>query len=432
MYLRSLKRVLALAFVLVVGMGATTACNSKKGIVIHVAGWGDKEEIKIQQVLVDEFQKLHPGVKVEFVRIPFNDYVTKISTQFASGMAPDVMAINAEQLPAFSDRNIFLDLYPFAEKDANLNLKDFYPEAIDRYTVDGKLLGIPRDIAPINVIYFNKKAFNEAGLKFPTDKWTEAEFIKDAEALVKRDAGGKVTRWGFVDDWPIWEAWVLNHGGRLVDNVKHPTKCLLDSPEAIAGIQARADLMHKYHVMPSPSSMTAMGGMGTSDMFLNGTAAMFFGGIWKVPSLRAITTFDWDVAPFPRGPQGKAGFSMSAAGYGIVKTSKYPDLDYELVKFLAGESGQRAMARTGLAQPAMRTVAASSDFLDGQVPASKKFLLDCIKDGVYRPFDIHAEEWLYSVVGPKLDRVWSGATTAEQAMKQAVDEVNKKYYPAKK
>jgi ABC-type glycerol-3-phosphate transport system substrate-binding protein len=178
--------------------------------------------------------------------------------------------------------------------------------------------------------------------------------------------------------------------------------------------------------------MTAMGGMGTSDMFMNGTAAMFFTGIWKVPQLRSITAFEWDVAPFPSGPQGKMAFSMSAAGYGILKTSKHPDLDYELVKFLAGESGQRAMARTGLAQPAMRTIAASSDFLDGQVPASKNFLLDCIQNGVFRPFDIHAEEWLYSVVGPKLDRVWNGETTAEQAMKQAVSEVNKKYYPEKK
>jgi hypothetical protein len=44
MYLRSLKRVLVLAFVLVAGMWATTACHSKKGIVIRVAGWGDKEE----------------------------------------------------------------------------------------------------------------------------------------------------------------------------------------------------------------------------------------------------------------------------------------------------------------------------------------------------------------------------------------------------
>lgn len=410
-----------------------SACKGSKGIVIRVASWGDVEEIRIQQESMKEFEASHPGVKIDFVRIPFNDYVTKISTQFASGMAPDVMCINAEQLPAFATKDLFLDLKPFVEKDAEMNLKDFYPEAIDRYTVDGKLLGIPRDIAPVCVIYYNKDAFRAAGLKFPSDKWTQEEFLKDAEALVKYDAAGKkVMRWGFVDDWPIWQTWVLNHGGRLTDNIQHPTRCLLDSTAAVSGIQFRADLMHKYKVMPAPSSMTAMGGMGTSDMFMNGTAAMFYSGIWKVPAFRKITSFDWDVAPFPRGPGGKAGFPVSAAGYGIVKSSRHPDLAYEVVRFLAGEKGQRAMARTGLAQPAMRSVAGGSDFLDGQKPLSKKFLLDSIKDGSFRPFDPNIDEWLDGVVGPELDRVWNGDKTAAAAMPGVVAAVNKKFYSAKK
>jgi ABC-type glycerol-3-phosphate transport system substrate-binding protein len=420
--------VLALSFALVFGCKMV----GKKQVVLRVAGWGDVEEARIQQSSVAEFQKLHPEVKVEFIRIPFNEYITKILTQFSAGMAPDVMAINAEQLPKFAENDIFLDLLPFAEKDAAINLKDFYPEALDRYTVNGKLLGIPRDIAPICVIYYNKKAFAEVGLKPPPNKWTLKEFVEYAKALVKRDEKGKVVRWGFVDDWPIWEAWVLNHGGHLVDDVKHPTKCLLDSPEAVAGVQFRADLIYKYHVMLTPSSMTAMGGMGPSDMFMNGTAAMFHGGIWKVPQFRNIKDFDWDVAPFPRGPGGKAGYPVSAAGYGIVKTSPNAQLGYELVRFLAGESGQRAMARTGLAQPAMRSVAASSDFLDNHLPASKKFLLDAVKDGTFKPFDPRTDEWSFGTVGPKLDRVWNGDETASQALVEAAREVNAKFYPTPK
>ncbi len=424
----------ALLAAVVLTMAGLPACQKimRKGVTLRVAGWGDVEEAKIQQASVAEFQKLHPKVKVEFIRIPFNDYITKILTQFSAGMAPDVMAINAEQLPKFAENKIFLNLLPLAEKDADIDLKDFYPEALDRYTVEGELLGIPRDIAPICVVYYNKKALAEAGLKPPPENWGIPEFLAYAKALVKKDDTGKVTRWGFVDDWPIWEAWVLNHGGRLVDNVKKPTRCVLDSPAAVAGVQFRADLMYKHKVMLPPSSMTAMGGMGTSDMFMNGTAAMFHGGIWKVPQFRRITDFDWDVAPFPRGPGGKAGYPVSAAGYGIVKTSPNPELAYELVRFLAAQSGQRSMARTGLAQPALRSVAASKDFLDDQKPASKKFLLTAVKDGTFKPFDSRTDEWSYGTVGPKLDRVWNGDITAEQAMVDAAREVNSKFYPPKK
>jgi len=434
MNLRVLGRwsaIVCLSFILAF---VASACKTKSDgkNVIRVASWGDVAEIAIQQESMKEFERLHPGVKIEFIHIPFNDYVTKISTQFASNMAPDVMAINAEQLPAFADRGIFQDLMPYLANDKTVKLKDLYPEALDRYTVDGKLLGLPRDIAPICVIFYNKDAFKEAGLKPPSKDWGMAEFLKDAQALMKRDADGKVKRWGFVDDWPIWEAWVLNHGGKLVDDVKRPTRCMLDQPEAIAGLQARADMMHKYKVMPAPSSMSAMGGMGTSDMFMNGTVGLFHGGIWKVPQFRKITAFDWDVAPFPRGPKGKAGFPMSAAGYGITKNAKDPQLCYEVIQFLSGEKGQIDMAKTGLAQPAMRKVAASPAFLDDQKPASKKFLLDSIQYGVYKPFDVHTDEWYFSLVGPKLDRVWNGNETAATAMPVAVAEVNKKFYSKKK
>ena len=89
----------------ILGIAILASVNSifvkrHSAITIRVAGWGDVEEAKIQQASVDEFQKLHPDVQVEFVRIPYNDYITKILTQFSSKMAPDVMAINAEQLPA--------------------------------------------------------------------------------------------------------------------------------------------------------------------------------------------------------------------------------------------------------------------------------------------------------------------------------------------
>ena len=339
------------------------------------------------------------------------------------------MAVNAEQMIAFASRGVFTDLKPFVDKDSSVKLTDFYPEAIDHYTVDGVLTALPRDIAPIAVIYYNKKKFDEAGVPYPKDDWDMDDLLATAQKLTRKDATGKITQFGFVgaDNSPAWDAWVYAWGGSLVDNEKKPTRCTVDSPQAIAGVQYLSDLVLKYHVMPSLANLTSMGSMGNSDLFMNGTVAMFYSGIWLVPQFRQIKNFDWDVVEFPKGPRGLRSFPMSAAGYGIVKGTKNPDLAYELVKYLAGETGEKFMAATGLTQPALKAIAQSPVFLDGQTPKSKGFLVDAVQYGHFQPLDPNVAEWK-ARIDSALDKVWSGEETAAQALKKAAAEVNGKFF----
>lgn len=420
-------KTLFLAFLAATAAIGTGCKHPPSGPTLSCLGWGDPEEMRIIQAAVDEFKKVHPGVEVELQRVPYNDYIAKVLTEFSSGTQPDVMAVNAEQMVAFSSHNMLVDLKPFVDKDPNLRLKDFYPEALDHYTVDGRLIALPRDIAPIAVIYYNKKEFDEAGVPYPKNNWTTEEFLATAKKLTKKGAGGRTLQYGFIDDWPMWDSWVYAFGGSLTDDEKKPTRCTLDSPQAVAGVQFRADLILVHHVTPGPSNITAMGGMGNSDFFMNGTAAMFYSGIWKTPYLRGIKNFEWDAVEFPKGSGGHRGFPMSAAGYGIVKDCKNQQLAYELVKYLAGATGQTLMAATGLTQPALKTLAKSDVFLDGQSPKSKAFLVDAVKDGHFWPYDANVQEWK-NMVDSALDRAWTGDETVESILKKVTAKVNEKFY----
>jgi len=415
-------------FGLIAGL-ALSGCGKPKtdSIILRYSVWGGADETKIFQSIEEDFGKAHPGVKVQMERIPFGDYMTKLLTQFSAGSPPDVMWVNCNQLASFASRKMFLDLKPFVDKDPSLKLTDFYPEAINFYTVDGELTAIPSNIAPLAVVYYNKKEFDAAGVPYPKDDWTYEEFLETAKKLTRKDAKGDVTQFGFVDEWVMWDTWILAFGGQLVDNEKHPTRCVIDSPEAIAGMQFRADLLFKYGVTPSPAQVTAMGNLGNSDLFMNGKAAMFHTGIWHVPTFRQVKGLDWDVVEFPKGPNGHRAFAMDAAGYGILKTSKHPELAYELVKYLAGEVGEKVVAATGLAMPALQSVAKSPVFLDDQAPKSKAFLTDSVKDGHFASFDPKMQEWT-DMVGTYLDRIFTGAETPEFALKKAAQEVNKKFF----
>jgi multiple sugar transport system substrate-binding protein len=182
--------------------------------------------------------------------------------------------------------------------------------------------------------------------------------------------------------------------------------------------------------MPAPSFVTAMGGLGNSDLFINGKVVMYHSGLWQVPSFRQIKGFDWDVVEFPKGPKGRRALVMEGWAFGMVKGSAHPDLAYELVKYLTGEKGQQYMAATGSAQPALMKVASSKYFLDGQTPKSKGFLLKAVKDGHFEPFDPQIVEWR-SLILTNLDRVWSGTETAEQVLTRSTQEVNTKFFGKK-
>ncbi len=424
--MKRITALIALLFLLVFSVSCGKKASSRD--MLRFMYWGDVQEIEIITNLVQQFEK-DTKIKVSAERAPSGPpYMEKVLTQFAGGNPPDVLFVEVNNFKAFAEKDVLEDLTPYLEKESAFKKKDFYPQIIDRFTIRNSLYVLPRDIAPICVVYYNKKLFDEAGVKYPTDDWTWADLVKKGQKLVKKDAKGIYTQFGFVDDWPIWESFVYSNGGSLVDNVKNPKKCTLNKKEAIEAIQFRADLIHKYKITPSPSQMTAMGGMGTSDMFVSGKVAMFYSGIWKTPLFRQIKDFQWDVVMFPKGPKGKRAFSTGGSGYAIVKTSKKKDAAWKLITYLAGKQGQIELAKTGLAQPAMISIAESKNFIDDRPPKHKDIVLKGVKYVVFAPLMSEWEEINVSSIAPAFDKIWSGKEKAGKILKEIVPEINENFF----
>lgn len=422
-------------------MAVLAACNNggqggynKKG-AIRVMHWGDIIEMDNNKKIIADI-KASKGIDVIQERAPASSYIEKVLTLAAGGMAPDVMFVEAGNFKAFVDKGLLVDLTPFIEKDMkkDFNIKDYYPEIVDRFTIDGSIYVVPRDIAPICVIYYNKQLFDEAGIPYPKDDWTWDDFLKTAQKLTKRDATGRMLQFGFLDEWTIWDAWVYSNGGAIVDDVKHPTKCLLDSKEVIEGVQFRADLSGKYGVAPSPSliATTSMGVQGTASVFMSGKAAMFYTGYWKAGYFRPITKFDWDVVMFPKSPKGIRKYPSGGSGYAITSQCKDKEKAWEVLKSFAGEKGQRFLASQGGLQPAIMKLADSPVFLDSERPKNKKIMLSAVKGIVFTPLHPEWEMMNTRYIGPKMDDIWNGKKTAKQVMTDIAAEINRDFFKSKK
>ncbi|MFA5149251.1 MAG: sugar ABC transporter substrate-binding protein, partial [Candidatus Omnitrophota bacterium] len=361
--------------------------------------------------------------------IPFGSYVSKILTEIAGRAAPDIIASEVNMFVSFADKDVFLDLSPYVQKDSAFNLGDFFPEVVDRYTVNGKVLSIPRDTAPMACIYYNKKLFDEAGLPYPNDNWDWNDLLEKAKKLTKVDKDGKVTQYGFYSD--MWPNFVLSNGGKMVDSVKKPTKCLLGSKESKEGLQFLVDLSQKYKVSPTSNTFRNQG-LGVIQMFMMQRVAMFHSGIWETPIVKKVKDFDWDVAMFPKGPNGIRKFATGGTGYGILKSTKYPDEAWEVLKALSGDEGQIMLADSGLAQPANKKIAEGEHFaLSTGVPLNKKMLNEAVKMTVYDPFHSKWREIRDLYIYPEFDLMFNGLKSVQDAVDAIVPKANELFNEGK-
>jgi ABC-type glycerol-3-phosphate transport system substrate-binding protein len=425
--MRFITKILILVFISIFSF-STINCGKKEEIpegktVIKVAYWGSPEEVEIIKATINEWQKDHPDIYVKLEHTPGSDYVNKLLTRIAGGAPPDVAFMEVNIFVTFSEKNVFLDLRPLIENDPEFSLDDFFPEVVDRFRVNGGIYAIPRDTAPFACVYYNKNLFDQAGIPYPTDDWDWYNLLDKAQKLTKTDEQGRIIQYGFYA-W-AWQNFVYFNGGKVVDNVKNPTKCLLNQPRAIEGLQMFQDLFLKYKVSPTPTAMSNMG-MGSNQMFMTGRLAMYASGIWETPVLRKITSFDWDIVMFPKGPKGKRGFGTGGSGYTILKATKHPKEAWEVVKALAADKGQIMLAETGLAQPANRKIAEGPYWAgSNKKPLNKGMLNEAVKYVTYDPFHPRWREIQDLYIYPQMDLLYNGDIDAKEFVNRITPDINR-------
>ncbi len=388
---------------------------------VKVTFWGSPEEVDIITHSLEAWQSAHPQIKVIFEHTPYTGYDSKILTRIAGGAAPDIIATEVNYFVTFASKGVLENLSAYAEKDTDFQVGDFFPQIIDRFTVDGKLYAIPRDVAPFACVFYNKELFDQAGIPYPTDDWTWDDLLRIARALTKKDASGRTIQYGFYG-W-AWQNFAYGNGGALVDDVKHPKETRIADPKTVAGLQFFSDLANLYGVMPTPTALANLG-MGVDVMFASGRLAMFLSGIWETPLLRNYK-FKWDVAMFPKNKEGIRAFGTGGSGYAILRTSKHKKEAWEVIKALTGEEGQVRLAERGLAQPARIKVAESEHWATHPAPpANKAMLNEAVKYIVFDPFHPKWREIEARYILPSFELVFTGKKTAEETARQVESQIN--------
>ncbi len=402
-----------------------TGCGNPSGkggpVEVRVTFWGSPEEVDIITHSIEDWQKVHPQIKVIFEHTPYTGYDSKVLTRIAGGAAPDVITTEVNYFVTFASKGVLENLTPFVQNDPDFKTSDFFPQIIDRFTMDGNLYIVPRDVAPFACVFYNKDLFDQAGVPYPTDDWTWDDLLAKARALTRKDANGRTTQYGFYG-W-AWQNFVYGNGGSLVDDVKHPTRSRITDPATIEGLQFFSDLSNLYQVAPTSTALANLG-MGVDMMFASGRLAMFLSGVWETPLLRNYK-FKWDVAMFPKNKTGVRAFGTGGSGYGILRSSKHKKEAWEVIKALTGPEGQARLAERGLAQPARIAVSESEHWATNPAPPdNKKMLNEAVKYIVFDPFHPRWREIEDKYLRPAFELVFTGKKTAQDAAQELEPQIN--------
>ncbi len=417
--MKIVKSILILASMLMWGCGKSSISDDNK---VRFSFWGSPEEVRVITSIVKEWQGDHPGKKVILEHTPYGGYSSKILTRIAGGDAPDIIAAEVGLFTNFYSKGVFLSLTPFIENDESFILDDFFSPIIKHFTIENDIYGMPRDIAPFACIYYNKNIFDQNNIPYPNDNWDWDVLLDVAKRLTIRDEKGKVKRYGFYT-W-AWQNFVLANGGGLVDNVKNPRSIRLNTQESREGLEFYRDLILKHKVSPTPSALINVG-MGVQMMFMTGRLAMLGSGIWETPALQSIENFDWDIAMFPKGPRDIRQIATGGTAYCILKTSKNPELAWEVIKALTSARAMERIASIGLAQPSRISVAQGSYWAGSQEkPLNKKMLNEVVKSVVFPPFSSNWREIEELYIKPKLDLFFNGQAELDDILPDIVEAGN--------
>ncbi len=333
------------------GVRPTMPLDSQTTITFACSGY---EQAQYQQ-LAEEFHTRNPAIAVQIIPSTATSGNAQDDLRDLAASA-DSFLLKRPLQPQDIQSGLLRDLQPFVEADAAFAPEDFYPGLLDRFRWQGKLWGLPSPGTPL-VLFYDKAAFDEAGLPYPQPGWSFDEFETAARAMTRRQGAG-TTRYGLVISphslaGPVL---VLGRAEGWAEGTRVLSKPILDAPAVVEAAQWFVDLAREPGVMPNPYDLADGATPFVVREVEEGRAAMWDG--WPTAYLRAAygTVHDLGIAPFPEGTLvsdwvGGGVYAMSAG-------TAHPDEVWQWLRFLTYQAGDVPEVRP----PVRRSVAEGSGY----------------------------------------------------------------------
>ncbi|WP_228033888.1 ABC transporter substrate-binding protein [Streptomyces spongiae] len=317
--MRSTRRVGAALFtilaVLMTGCSASGSSTSTRNGPVHLTFWS---ALRGSQEVVDEFNRTHTKIKVDFEQVPSGDQGgwAKLSNAARAGNAPDVATIEYPQLPSYAIDGVPRDITDMVPDSVR---RKILPQAMDLTTFEGRTYALPVDIEPM-VFLYRKDLFTKHDIAVPK---TWAEFESAARELKKAEPRSRIASLFTMGGTLAMAGLAWQAGAQWYDTSdKSWTVSMDDAPtRKVAAYWQRLVDDDLVRVEPSSSQQWRA-------HLQSGETAGWLAGAWAAGSMMASTPGGkgkWAIAPFPQWDPDKPSLgTQGGSTFMVTKDSQHP------------------------------------------------------------------------------------------------------------
>lgn len=312
------------------GTSKSDGVTDKKPVTLKL--WAAAQELPWDVEMRNEFQKLHPEIKLDVEPTPgkAEDYRKAYITALTAGEGPAVFKAPYGDLKEWVNSGFVADLTSYYNKMPDKD--QFIEEAIKGASdSSGKVYGIPNFVYVL-VLFYNKKIFADAGIAAPPKTWDELK--QTAQKLTKRD-NNQVGYALLGMDWCSWyfQDYLAQAGGSVVKD----SKVTMDSKETVNALQLYHDLVFTQNA--TQKDVTGGSYDDLKNLFGSGKAAMFVAAPDSIPSYyeMGMKAEDIGIAPLPSGVAKSAGMGGDAFVMNPKLKQEEKDAAFEYIKFMTAK-----------------------------------------------------------------------------------------------
>ena len=362
---------------------------------------------QILEDAIDEFEKQHPGIRVEYVSgIIREDYSEWLSEQMMRGTAPDIFFVPGEHFNDFAEAGALKDLAPLMEGDGEFLPERYYTSAYAYGNYEGVQYALPYECAP-KLMFVNKSILQQEGIAMPGNQWTWEDFYRICREVTKdTDGNGTIDQFGAVGY--TWEDAFDPNGVTLFD--KKGTECYLTDEKAKAGISFIGKMEALNGGYSVSSKEFALGNVAFQPMLFSEYRAYKSYPL----SIKKYSGFEWDCLTMPAGPEGGNISRLDTLTLAMSASTKHSQMAWELMKFLTGDAQiQSEIFTYSEGVPVVRTVVESEE--------NQKFFMGSSDRGNAGKLSMLSEAVEQAVVIPRFHDYDSAVGEADRAVRTILD-----------
>ncbi len=299
-----------------------------------VTFWAMGYEGEVVAQLIPEFERTHPGIRVQLQQQPWTSAHEKLLTAFAGDALPDVCGLGNTWVPEFAAIGALQPLDAKIAATPAMDVGDFFPGMWDTSVIDGSTYGVPW-YAETRLPYYRRDLLAKAGVAAPPKTWAE---WRVAMAAIKKEVGPQ--RYAILLPLNEFEPLLnlaiqqpdplLREGGRF-GNFRSP-----GFKRALAFYKEMFDKQWAPLVTNNQIS-------NVWDEFGRGFFTFYINGPWNIAEFKkrlpADVASSWMTMPLP-GPDGPGASVANGVTLVVFRKSKNQDAAWQLVQFLSSAKSQ--------------------------------------------------------------------------------------------